>query len=82
MLLKEKLFKLSSLLDNPNMTTKEAVHMLLSTQQIIMMSIQSDHPKVSAMWSLFRPMAWVLGIGVTAIIALIVSGRITIQIIP
>ena len=42
---------------------------------------KEDHPKVSTMWNVFRPMAWVMTAFLLAVIGLIASGKLGIEII-
>lgn len=51
---------------------------MLDVMELLVIYIQEDHAKVSTMWSVFRPMAWAMGIFITAVIAGAASGKIEI----
>jgi hypothetical protein len=42
---------------------------------------REDHPKVLTMWAVFRPMAWAVTVFIVAVIGLIASGKVQIDII-
>ena len=42
---------------------------------------REDHPKTSTMWNVFRPMAWVMTAFILAVIGLVASGKVAIDII-
>lgn len=50
----------------------------LEMMQLFVIYLQNDHPKVMTMWGVFRPMAWITLTFLTAIIGLIVAGRLEI----
>ena len=46
--------------------------------QLFVIYLQDDHKKVSAMWSTYKPMAWVIGIFFATFIGMVASGRVSL----
>lgn len=42
---------------------------------------REDHPKISTMWAVFRPMAWAVTAFILSVIGLVASGKVAIDII-
>ncbi len=80
-LLRTRISSLRDTIKDSKATPKKKLDTVLQTEEIILMLVASDHPKVDTMWSVFRPMAWVMTAAILAIIGLAVSGRIVIDIV-
>ena len=63
-----------------NKRIKAADKTLLEMQQLFILYLREDHKKVIAMWAVFRPMAWTMGIAAATLITLFVSGKVQILI--
>lgn len=51
---------------------------MLDVMELLVIYIQDDHAKVAIMWQVFRPMAWAMGIFISAVIAGAATGKIEI----
>jgi hypothetical protein len=81
-LLKTRLTNLRAVVRDAKATPKKKLDTVLESEEIILMMISSDHPKVGLMWAVFRPMAWIMSAAILGIISLAVSGHITIAVTP
>lgn len=59
-------------------TSREQTEIL----QLFLIYLKQDHRKVETMWAAYRPMAWVMGIAATTVIALLFSGRVQLVFLP
>ena len=61
-----------------NKRLKKNDRMMLEIQQLFVIYIMNDHPKVIRMWNTYIPMVWVFSIAAATFIGLMVSGRVSI----
>lgn len=50
----------------------------LEVQQLFLIYLRDDHKKVNIMWSVFKPMAWIMTIASASIIGFAATGHIII----
>ena len=51
---------------------------MLEVQQLILVYLKEDHPKVTTMWAWFKPMTFVLIAFTTAFVGALVTGKVSI----
>ena len=81
-LLRNRITELRALVKNPRSTPKQKLDMVLLNQEIVLMVVLNDHPRVPSMWGAFRPMAWGMSIAAAGVIGLAISGHISIAVLP
>lgn len=52
--------------------------LILEVLELVLIYMANDHPKTELMYSVFKPMAWVIITATTIIIGLIVTGKVNI----
>lgn len=67
-------------LEKPNLKSQDRIN--YEIQQLFVIILMNDHPKVETMWQTYKPAVWVGAIALTTIIALFVSGKMTVIISP